>query len=203
VDKVVELTVQGTLSGEMAENKYYAKGTTAIDAAMVTALAALLDSWVNSTMLALLPADYTYVRSIARDLTTEASFEAVNITHTGATGGIITAVAPNNVTLAVHRYTGLSGKKAKSRVYWPGISESALAGPNTVTTVFGNAVIAALDTLRSNILLDSTNTWTYGYVQRVLDGVKLSAGNFVEVFFHTLTDFIIDSMRDRLPGHGL
>jgi hypothetical protein len=203
VDKTIELTVQGTLAGELVENKYYAQGAMAITGPMVTALAAVLDTWVNGSMLALLPTNYIYTRSIARDLTVEASFEAVNITHSGATGAISTAVAPNNVTLAIHRYTGLSGKKAKSRVYWPGISDSALATANTVTSTFGGAVIGALDTLRAAILLDSSNTWTYGYVQRVLNGVKLSAGVFVEVFFHTLTDFIIDSMRDRLPGHGL
>lgn len=203
VDKTVELTVQGTLQGELVENKYYAKGVSAITAAMCVALSELVDLWVHTTMLAQLPSDYVYVRSIARDLTTEASFESVTTTHAGETGAITTAVAPNNVTLAVHRATGLSGKKAKSRIYWPGIPMAALTAPNTVGSTYGGNVVAILDTLRSDILAESSNSWTYGYVQRILDHVKLSSGNFIEVLSHTLTDFILDSMRDRLPGHGL
>lgn len=203
VDKTVELTVQGTLAGEMVENKFYAKGVSAITAAMCDILAHVLDAWVDSQFLGQLPSEYIYVRSIARDLTAEASFESVDVTHAGAVGALTTSFEPNNVTLAVHRATGLSGKKAKSRIYWPGISGTALATPNTVTSAFGSACIAILDQLKSDITSDTSNTWKYGYVQRVLDHVKLPAGNFIEVISHTLTDLILDSMRDRLPGHGL
>jgi hypothetical protein len=203
VAKTVELTVQGKLNGELAENKFYAQGTSAITAAMVSALAAVVDGWVNSTFIAQLPSDWVYVRSIARDLSAEASFEVVNAVHAGITGAITSTVAPNNVSLAVHRDTGLSGKKAKSRVYWPGIAEVILTGPNTVGPASATAITGILNTLRGDIIADTSNTWSYGYVQRVISGVKLAAGNFIEVFSHSLTDNILDSMRDRLPGHGL
>jgi len=203
VDKTVELTVQALLNGELVENKFYAKGSSAINAAMVAALASLVDSWVAAAWLPVLPETYNYTRSIARDLTVEASFESVDATHGGTPGGLAVAGLPNNVSLAVHRDTGLSGKKAKSRVYIPGIANGFVTTPNTITTAGASAFIGALDTLRSDILLDSTNTWAYGYVQRVLDHVRLAAGNFIEVFSHSLVDHIIDSQRARLPLHGL
>lgn len=203
VPNTVELTVQAQLLGQLVENKFYAKGTSAITASMVDALAALVDAWVHNTFLAQLPSDYIYTRSVARDLTTEASFESTNSTHGGEAGALTSAVNPNNVSLAVHRNTGLSGKKAKSRIYWPGISSSSMGTPNTISTASGAAFVTILDTLRSDILLDTTNTWTYGYPQRVLDHVKLAVANFIEVFGHSLTDQILDSQRARLPGHGL
>lgn len=203
VDKTVELTVQGTFNGERVENKYYAKGAEAITDVMVDALAGVLDTWAHTSMLPTLPDTYTYIRSIARDLTTEASFEVINAAHGGEIGGLAVAGLPNNVSLAVHRNTGLSGKKAKSRVYWPGIANGFVTTPNTITTAGASAILAAVDALRSDILADTSNTWLYGYVQRIIDHVRLTAGNFIEVFGHSLTDEILDSMRARLPNHGL
>ena len=88
VDKTVELTVQGSMDGQLIENKYYAKGVSAITASMVDALAALVDNWVSTSFLPALSSNYIYQRSIARDLTVEASFESVNATHGGTAGGI-------------------------------------------------------------------------------------------------------------------
>lgn len=203
VAKTIELTVQALLNGELVENKFYAEGSSAITETMVSQLAGVLDNWVFATYLGVLPDTYVYIRSIARDLTVEASFEFVDATHGGTPGGLAVAGLPNNVSLAVHRDTGLSGKKAKSRIYIPGIANGFVTVPNTISTAGKTAFINALDTLRSDILADTSNTWKYGYVQRVLDHVKLAAGNFIEVFGHSLVDSILDSQRARLPLHGL
>jgi len=203
VANTVEITVQGTVDAQLVENKYYAKGTSAITSIMVAALASAVESWVASDFLPILSDAYTHTRVIARDLTTEASFESVDATHGGETGGISGAFLPNNVSVAIHRDTGLSGKKAKSRIYWPVLTEAQRAGANGLATVAATAFLGALDALRGDIIADTSNTWTYGYVQRVIDGVKLSAGNFIVVLSHSLTDTILDSMRARLPGHGL
>lgn len=203
VDKTVEITIQGSMDGQQVENKFYCKGTSVITAAMCSALAAVADAWVAAELAALLPATWTYVRSIARDLTVAASFEAINTTHAGTAGALTGAPGANNVSFAIHRATGLSGVKAKSRIYFPGVSDDLRSGQNTMATANGNAIIEAYDDLRENFLADTSNTWSYGYVQRVIHGVKLAAGNFIEVFAHTLTDYILDSQRARLPGHGL
>lgn len=203
VAKTVELTVQALFNGELVENKFYAQGSSAITDTMVAALAGVVDNWVGATWLAVLPDTYVYTRSIARDLTTEASFEVVNAGHGGTPGGLAVAGLPNNVSLAVHRDTGLSGKKAKSRVYIPGIANGFVTTPNIITSAGATAFIDALDTLRSDILADSSNTWLYGYVQRIIDHVKLATGNFIEVFGHSLVDHVLDSQRARLPLHGL
>lgn len=203
VDKTVEITVQGNRDGQVVENKFYAKGTLAITSAMVAALAHLTDAWVAASYLPAIPNNYLYVRTIARDLTTEASFEAVDVTNGNTAGSLTGPGKPNNVTFAVHRDTGLSGKKAKSRIYWPAIADSQLSGVNTVSSAAAASMESILGALQSAIIADTSNTWQYGYVQRVLDHVKLSSGNFIEVIAHTVTDLILDSMRDRLPGHGV
>ena len=202
VDKTVEISVQGTYAGQLAENKFYVKGTSAITEAMVAALASLVDSWVHTTLRPLLAGAWVYTRTVARDLTTEASFESVNSTHTGEAGTGVGEPLPGNATIAVHRDTGLSGKKAKSRIYWIGLIDGNLESPDVIHSATATLFISALDTLRANILADTTNVWTYGYVQRILDHVKLATGNFIEVFHHSVTDRNVDSQRRRLAGRG-
>jgi len=201
--KLLKVSVQGTYDGQLVENKFYAKAAEAVTDVMVAALAGVVEDWVHNTMLAHLPSAYVFTRTVARDLTSEASFESISSAHTGETGAITSTPAmPGNVTIAVHRDTGLSGKKAKSRIYWPGLNTGALTGENQFSTAEATALIDALDTLRDDILADTSTTWTYGYVQRIIDHVKLTAGNFIEVFHHSVTDRNMDSQRRRLAGRG-
>jgi pantothenate kinase len=132
----------------------------------------------------------------------EGSFESTNSTHAGF-GADTGAPKPNNVTLAVHRKAVGSGKKQKSRVYWPSLFDSAFSGTNEISPTFGAALETALDDLRSAILAGTTSTFDYGFVSRILNHVKRTNGLFVPVLAHSLIDFVADSMRSRLPGHGL
>lgn len=203
VADTVEVSVQGSMDSQLIENKFYVHVGEAVTQAIVERLAELFADWATATMAAQLPSDWTFTRAVARDLTAEASFEAVNADGAGTAGGLSGGRMSNNSTLAIHRNTGFSGKKAKSRIYWPGISASSISGADHISTASGAAMVSALNTLRSLVLADTTATFTYGYVQRIVNGVKLAAGNFIEVTGHSLIDTILDSQRRRLPGRGV
>jgi len=204
-DKVVEVSVQGTYEGQLVENKFYAKAVEAITSTMVNEIATIAEDWVGSTLLALLPPGYVHSRSIARDLTVEASFESIDASQGGNAGTNTTSGGlPGNVTFAIHRNTGLSGKKAKSRLYWPAMVAGMFApDADTVSSAAQTAMISAYETLREAILAGTSATWSYGYLQRILDHVKLSAANFIAVFGHSATDNFSDSQRRRLKGRGV
>lgn len=203
VTRTIELAVQGTYAGEQVENKFYAQALSAVTEAMVTELVGIVADWVAAHMLSQLPSQYVHTRVVGRDISVDSSFEVIDVTHAGSPGTASGTGAPGNVTLAVHRDTRLSGKKAKSRIYWPGITEAAITSTNQIATVAGANIVDALDSLRSSILAGTESTYKYGYPQRIIDHVKLATGNFIEVFGHSLTDAILDSTRARLPGHGL
>lgn len=203
VPNTVELTVQGTYDGQLVENKFYAKASETITDVLVAAITQVVADWVSNTFLDTVSNSYSHRRVIGRDLSSEASFEVVDASHAGETGGISGAALPGNASLAVHRDTGLSGKKAKSRVYWPSIPHSALASPDVFGTSYATLVLGAIETLRENIEDEPSATWEYGYPQRILNAVRLTTANFIPVIGHTLTDLFVDSQRRRLEGRGL
>jgi hypothetical protein len=202
VPDVIEATVQYNYFGQLVENKFYVKANVTPTLTIVAEVADILDDWVTTSMLPNLPSNCTYIRSIARDLTTAASFESIDATGAGAGSNSGTGLA-SNVTAAFHRATAFSGAKQKSRIYWPVILGGQTVDADHLASASGIGMIAILDALRTAFLAGVSATFDYGYVQRVIGGVRLSSGNFVQVLAHTLTDYVLDSMRDRLPGHGV
>jgi len=203
VDKVIELTAQYTLEGQTVENKFYALCASTVTSAMCAELAAILDSWVSATFMPVMSSSLTYVRSIARDLTSEGSFESIDSTHGGAVGGGGADTDANNVAFAMHRKTVFSGKKQKSRIYLPTLPFADLSDPNHVLSTAAAIFQTALDTLFTDIAAGTETTYTNGYVSRVLDHAPRVAGLFVESIGWSVTDLILDSMRRRLPGRGI
>ena len=131
VPNVVEVSIQGTFDGQLVENKFYAEAASAVTSAMVDELATIAANWVGSHFLAAVPASYVHSRCVARDLTTEASFESINASQAGNAGTASGAVPlPGNATIAVHRSTPFSGVKQKSRIYHIGLADGGLASPD-------------------------------------------------------------------------
>lgn len=195
--------MQGTIDGQLVENKFYAQAIGAVTAAMVQEIANIVEAWVVTDLLPHISNNYIHTRTVARDISVASSFEFIDSSNAGATGAQTSEPFPNNVSLAIHRNTGLSGVKAKSRVYLMGLAVGALSGTNEISPTAGGLFVTAYDNLRTAILAGVESTYLYGYPQRIIAGVKLATGNFIEVFSHSLVDNVIDSMRARLPNHGL
>ncbi len=203
VTRTIEASCQGVMDGQLVENKFYAQAVDAVTSAMVAEIAEIVESWVNTDLLPVLSNAYTHTRTIARDISVDSSFEFIDTSHAGEAGGVTGGTLPNNATIAIHRDTGLSGKKAKSRVYLTGLGAVTLLTQNSISAAEGTALKDTFDALRTAILAGTESTYLYGYPQRIIDGVKLTTGNFIEVLSHSLVDLVVDSMRARLPGHGL
>lgn|SRR5215469_1973499 len=203
-DKVIEVSAQGTYIGQLVENKFYAKTVEVVTDVMVAEIAGIVENWVHTTLIPLLPTSYVHSRSVARDLTAEASFETVDNSHAGEAGTNSGGGVPGNATFAIHRDTRLSGKKAKSRLYWLALVATQFSpDADSLSSTAANAFVAAYDALMADIQAGTEATYTYGYLQRILLGVKLPSANFIEVFGHSYTDLFVDSQRRRLKGRGV
>lgn len=203
VPQVVELAVQGQRDGQMVENKYYVHVVETITTLIVEELATRMSAWITATMLPNVADNFSMSRVVATDLTVSPGIQVIDTSTAGQAGAITGDNKPNNVSLAIHRATGLGGKAAKSRIYWPCLADSQMGSVNQVDPGIGNGLVTALNTLKSDLETSGLGTYSYGFVSRILLGVKRTSGLFIAVTGHGLTDYIVDSMRARLPGHGL
>lgn len=199
---VVEIAVQGKLDNQLAENKFYVHSSATVTEAIVTDLVLAAAEWVITEWLPQLGSKFIYNRTVARDLTSEGSFEVVDTSNSGTAGSGGTDTSPNNVTWAAHRKTNRSGKYQKSRIYVPSIPNAARTTDNGISSASAIGFLTALLDFDTDIAALTGSTYTVGYVQRILDHVRLAVANFIPTTGWASTDLILDSMRRRLPGRG-
>lgn len=102
---------------------------------------------------------------------------------------------PNNVTWAVKRSTGLSGKHNRGRVYWVGLATNMLDEINKMSGARGGAIIGNL-----NGMLTALAAAPFPGSEVLLDR---KTGAHVPVTEYVATDYFLDSQRRRLPGHNI
>ena len=202
VAATAEVVIQGTLAGELCINKLYVSCEGGITPTILEDVAAFTDDWVAATWLDFVGSKYTYVRTVARDLSVEAGAEVINTTNTGATGAGGSDTGPNNRTFAVHRQTAFSGKKQKSRIYVPSIPNAATSDPNHISSASAGEFVTALGAWDTLVEDYAGATLMHCYAIRVRDGVPLVTGQFQESIGWSTTDLVLDSQRRRLPGRG-
>lgn len=202
-DKVIAINVSGHLFDELAENIFYVETDATVTSAMLEEVAGITANWVASDQLPLLNSGYIADRVVCTDQTASPGLQFINIDNQGNPGGLSgSAALPQNCTFAVHRNTGLSGKGAKSRIYWPGLQQNQTTAPGEVSATTANAFVDACESLRTALEAGTEAGYTYGYISRVLNGVERTNGLFVPVIGHSYTDLHMDSQRRRLPGRG-
>lgn len=202
VPDTVEVAIVGTLAGELCINKLYVHADAGVTSDLCDDVALFTDDWVAATWLDFVGSKYTFTRVVARDLTTEASFESVSNVNTGATGAGGSDTAPNNRTFAVHRKTPFSGKKQKSRIYVPSIPNAATTDANHISGASADEFVDALLVWDGIVESYVGTDLQHGYAIRVRNGAPLSPGVFEPTTGWSYTDLILDSMRRRLPGRG-
>jgi hypothetical protein len=202
VPDTIEVAIQGEYDGQLVENLVYAQADATVTADMVVEIATIVADWVASTFFDSVGVGYSHRRVVATDVSTPASFQTINTEHAGETGTVGGQALPGNCCIAVHRNTGLSGKKAKSRIYHPALTGTMLATADTMNGGSSVLIVAAWDALRSAIEAGISAGFIYGYPQRVLNAVRLGTANFIQVFAHSMVDLFLDSQRRRLEGRG-
>jgi hypothetical protein len=198
VTNVAAVHIRGILDGQMTENVLYYKFPTQPDAGDLQALVDAIALQITADWFPLLPAEWTAREVYAEDLTEKPGAQAVNTTVAGDTGLYTTPVLPNNVTFALQRSSGMTGRSARGRIYWQGLAEETTVG-NTVTTAFANAVVEAIE---GTDAAAAALTWIPVIVSLYENLLPRSAGVTFDILNWKWVDRTIDSMRRRLPGRG-
>lgn len=98
-------------------------------------VAAMVDAWLvawSDNLKSSLSSDYTMKRATARVNAGGTELEVEQVTNTPGTGG--TGVLPQNCALLVRKTTGLTGRKNRGRMYWPGMTGETSVTPQGMIT---------------------------------------------------------------------
>lgn len=106
---------------------------------------------------------------------------------------------PNNVTVAVKKATGFTGRSRRGRTYIAGLSESSLAsGRQSITSTAQSAFQDSFALLRDQ-LLAAGFTWV---VNSLVTGGAPRTEGLNTAITDIFVDVVLDAMRRRLPGRG-
>lgn len=194
---VAQINVICTQHTETMQNSFYGHLAGGYDLADLEELAAAIDVQVAATWLAEQVADTTYVRVEVRGLAVENDLVAEDATSTGV-GTHLGAALPNNVTLAIKKSSGLTGRSARGRTYWIGCARTELVSTNEnlFETVYVAAIVDAVDDIRTKIA--ATGLWAPTLVSRYTGGVQRAAGEKFPWIASSAVNNAVDTQRGRL-----
>lgn len=199
VPHTCEILVRGTQQGQEIINTFYGQFPSAYALADLEALASALDMWANSVWKPLLCPEYGYAGITVRGLDAPIDLEVENNTHAGP-GTHAGDALPNNVSLAIKRTSGFTGRGARGRIFMPSIPTPDLETGDVVSASFAAAVLAGLDAMDTAI---TEQGFVPVIVHRVASGVPLAEAVVFTLVEWVVVDLVIDSMRRRLPGRGV
>lgn len=198
VPNTCEIDVIYTLNGVGVQNSFYAKFTAGYVLADLILLAAAIDNAINPTFLNQMPVEVSYVRTEVRglgvenDLTAEDNFSAGPGVHAGS-------VLPNNVTFAIKKTSGLTGRSARGRTYWIGVPKTQLdpLDENLVLAAWAAAAVAAVTQIRVDT--NAVPGADAVLVSRFAGGVQRATGITFPWTGEINVDLRVDTQRGRLP----
>lgn len=198
VPDVAQVRIEGRLDRQLTLNDlYFEISGGGITPTNLSALATAVDAWVGLSLQPLLSEDWSAVRVIATDLTTQTG-PSVESGLSGV-GGVGVESAPGNVAACVSFRTAFRGRNYRGRNFLPGIPNSVIL-LNTLTPTFIDDVLTAYGSLvGAGTFLPG---WQWVVVSRFLGGVPRATGIASPVVQAVFTTDTVRSMRTREVGHG-
>lgn len=196
VPNTLEAVVQLLINSGEVTMTFYARYPGAYGQAEADALAEQMDLWADTELKPALSSSATYVGVLVRGLELLNDVFAFNNTNTGV-GDVVSAPLPNNVAKAVARRSGLTGRSARGRVYFPLYLAALDANENFITAVTAADLVARLEEVSTYMAVAGG---TEVIVSRYTAGAPRLFGVTFGVQDYAVTSLRVDSRRDRLPG---
>lgn len=175
---------------------FYAEFSGGYSQGDLNTLAANVDNRIGSSFLGIQTVDCAYLRTEVRGLDSINDMTAVNSINAGP-GLNVSGSFPNQVTYAVQRNAGLTGRSARGRVYWIGLSQDDLqADENFLNPIDAIEIVGAIENMRVSLDLSG---WNAVIVSRVTGGVQRTEGETFNWINTIGTDERVDTIRGRLP----
>jgi len=192
VPNTIIVEVRGTSFSEAVENTFYYTYVAAPDEADLETLLEALEAVITADWLEVLPDSCTITELYARDLDAEVAAQAL-IPQTTGQGTATGDGMPSFNSIAVSRRSGQTGRSARGRIFWLGLSESMVQGQTVMSTPRSNilAAVVNFDAAAQGL------GYTPVIVSRYHDHVKRTLGVTYEIEGWSFTDFSVDTRRSR------
>lgn len=199
VPDTVEIDIIYTLNSKRVQNVFYAFDSGGYLLADLQALADAVDTQVHGTWKSQQAIDAVYVRTEVRGLAFLNDITAEQNANAGP-GVFAGATLPNNVTFAIKKTSGLTGRSARGRTYWIGLAQTMLLGSdeNFVEAAWAADAVAAVESIRNTIR--TTLDWEAVLVSRFFEGEARLAGVTFPWTGSSNVDLRVDTNRNRLPA---
>jgi len=196
VADVAQIELRGVLNGVPVENTWYAQTVGGWDQTGLDLLTQEISDQINATWLTILSPAFAFTAIYARDLSAQDSFQSLNVDLNGTPGTNTGEVLPNNVTVAVQRSAGLTGRSSRGRIFWMGLTDAWLAtNENFLAGAYASAVIVACEEIDTAIIAG-------GGVSVIVSRFHNNAPRVTPVVYPvvqwSLSDARIDTLRGRL-----
>lgn len=197
---VAEFACKYTSYGNEQLNVHHVMHTdgSAWTAAQLQAMCTVIANWDNSTLAATRVTDFTLIQVLGKDLSTQNGAEfPFGALSAGTNGG---GALPENVTIAIKKVSGLSGRGFRGRVYHIGVPRTQVS-QDSVSSGFQATLVNAY-----NALITAVNAVTncqYCILRSRHNGVALNPRVGLAITSFTVTDGYVDSQRRRLAGHNV
>lgn len=196
VVNAAEAAIHGLLHGKPVTNVLNFAFTTEPTESDLQTLATTVDTWMGTTWLPDVSAEYEYLGTSAKSLISATAPYATAALGAGVGGRVETTPVSNQVSFAIRFTSALTGRSNRGRFYVAGLTDGDFSSPNYVDISRVSAWVTNLGTLQAACLAVD---FTLSIVSRVQGGVRLDFGELIPVTAIGFSDLRVDTMRRRLP----
>lgn len=165
----------------------------------VQLLADTLAGLVVSELLPVFPVGAVFGLVTTRGLNAFNDAYGESADASGEVGSSGTSNLSGNVVKSIKRFSALSGKSARGRVYLPVPNTALATDENQVTSTWANAAVAALEAV--TVALDALD-FTEVIVSRFTGKAAREEAYTFDVLGYAVANLFVDSMRRRLTNRG-
>lgn len=199
IPQCAQVQIYGQIDRQVTINDLYFSHGTPIDIPALQSLADAVMTWHTTDILPNLSDDWSLIKAVATDLTTNTSGQYTSVLGAGA-GGTSGESNPNNVAATISFRTALRGRSYRGRNYIPGVP-----GSNVTLNTLDPGWMLAMTNGYGNLIFGGAAIpadWAWVVASRYTGGAPRVSG-IVELVTNVLfVDDTVDSMRRRLPGRG-
>lgn len=181
------------------QNTFYAQVDSSVySQATAEMLANAFAEYMGTVYRLVFPQNAQLVQAEVRGLNAAEDYQHVSVNDLPVAGAITSEGAPNNVAFAVSRYTGLTGRSARGRVFLP-VPQSVLQTNETLVSVpHASLCVDTLNDIAPTLL--AVEGAVEVNVSRFSNGARRAEATVRPVTGYNVTDLTVDTMKGRLTN---
>lgn len=194
VPNTVKAELTFRINGIPAQNVLYFKRSSAYNQGHLDALAAALNTFCVDNYLTGMGSNTTFTEVLVTGQNVQNDIFAQSAVDAGTAGSAGSPTAAN-VTKAFTLRSGLTGRSARGRMYFIGMTQAMLSNSQLVAQSWVDDVIDLLDLLKTIV---EALGWIWVIVSRFANGVKRTTAETFAVTSYGTSDLTIDNLGRRL-----